>query len=170
MILRIGDWKFDVDTVRTMAYSAAETAEHCTCAYCRNFYTAVDTDYPELRPFLAQFGINVEAPDELMPYDIGNDMHYDGIYMVCGTILQTGPKPILDCGFLTVEAREYDDSMHINHTCPQPHFVLDVGTVILPWVLDEPREETLSPANEPSFLKKMWTRMIFRIRPSSFPS
>ena len=37
MILKIDDWEFDIDLERTMAYSAAEAADHCTCAYCRNF-------------------------------------------------------------------------------------------------------------------------------------
>ena len=170
MILRIEDWEFEVDIARTMEYSAAEAAEHCTCAYCRNFYAAVDTDYPELRSFLTRFGIDIEAPDELMPYDIGEDMHYDGVYMVCGSILQAGKKPILDCGCLTVEAREYDKGLQIPHNCPQPFFALDVGTIILPWILDEPMSETLSPANEPSFLKKMWDRLLRRMRKNGDPS
>ena len=170
MILQIQDWTFDIDITRTMEYSAAEAAEHCTCAYCRNFYAVVDTDYPQLRPFLAQFGIDVEAPDELLPYDIGADMHYEGAYMVCGAILQTGHKPLLDCGCLTVEAREDDRVAPINHNCPQPCFVLDVATVILPWVLDEPMEETLSLANEPSFLKKMWDRLLSRAKKNNIQS
>ena len=170
MILRIADWEFEVDITRTMEYSAAEAAEHCTCAYCRNFYAAADTDYPELRPFLARFGLDLEAPDELMPYDIGEDMYYDGVYMVCGTILQAGKKPILDRGCLTVEAREYDQGLQIPHNCPRPFFALDVGTVIVPWVLDEPMSETLSPANEPSFLKKMWDKLLRRQGKNGEPS
>lgn len=170
MILQIDDWKFDIDMVRTMEYSSAEAKYHCDCAYCRNFYAVVDTDYPQLRPFLSQFGIDIEAPDELMPYDIGEDMYYEGIYMVCGTILQIGRKPILDCGCLTIVPREYGDGPQNNHNCPEPFFALDVGTVILPWVLDEPMRETVSPANEPSFLKKMWLRLLSRVRPDNLQS
>lgn len=165
MILKIDDWEFDIDMERTMAYSAEEAAGHCDCAYCRNFYAVVDVDYPELRPFLAKFGIDLDAPDELMPYDCAGDMHYDGIYMVSGKILQRGSKPLLDRGCLTVEARPYEDGPHVPHCCPEPNFALDVGTVILPWVLDEPMEETISPANEPSFLKKMWDRLLGKLKP-----
>ena len=170
MILQIDDWKFDIDLERTMAYSAGEAAEHCDCAYCRNFYATVDTDYPELRPFLAQFGLDVEAPDELMPYDVAEDMHYDGVYMVCGRILQVGQKLLLDRGCLTIEAREYEDGLHINHSCPEPYFALDVGTVILPWVLNEPMKDVVSPANVPSFLKKMWARLLGRAKKSDITS
>lgn len=170
MRLKIADWEFDIDMERTMAYSAAEAAEHCDCAYCRNFYEVVDTDYPELRPFLAQFGLDIEAPDELMPYDVADDMHYDGVYMVSGRILQKGQKPLLDHGCLTIEAREYEDGLLINHNCPEPCFALDVGTVILPWVLDEPMKDTISPANEPSFLKKMWDRLLGKAKKSDIES
>lgn len=165
MILKIEDWEFDIDMERTMAYSAAEAAEHCDCAYCRNFYAAVDGAYPELRPFLAQFGIDIEAPDELMPYDVRNEMYYDGIYMVCGEIVRIGKSPLLTCGNVQIQARKYGDGgVHINHNCPGPNFELDVGTAVLPWVLDEPMEETVSPANEPSFLQKMWARLLGKIR------
>ena len=170
MILQIDDWKFEIDMERTMAYSAGEAAEHCDCAYCRNFYATVDAECPDLRPFLAQFGLDIEAPDELMPYDVAGDMHYDGVYMVCGRILHVGQKPLLNVGCLTIEAREYEAGLHINHSCPQPCFALDVGTVILPWVLDEPMKDVISPANEPSFLKKMWDKLLSKLQKGNITS
>ena len=158
MILQIDDWKFDIDMERTMAYSANEATEHCNCAYCRNFYAAVDREYPALRSFLAQFGLNIEAPDEQMPYDYQGKMYYDSVYMVSGTILSMGRKPLL-VGDVLISPKSADD-VQINHSCPEPFFALDVGTVALPWVLDEPMKETVSPANFPSFLKKMWQRLL----------
>ncbi len=157
MILQIGDWKFDIDMERTMEYSASEAREHCDCAYCRNFYAAVDHSIPKLRPFLAQFGIDIEAPDELMPFTATNVMV---LYAVSGTILQYGKSPILDCG-VRIDPEPHAVSM-INTECPGPIFVLSVGSFDLPWVLDEPlvEEEILSPANEPSFLRKMWNRLL----------
>ena len=78
MIIELFDWKFDVDVERTMARSALEAAEHCDCAYCRNFYATVDEENPELRYFLAEFGLDIEAPDVLYPYDISEEMCYEG--------------------------------------------------------------------------------------------
>ena len=160
MILQIGDWKFEIDMERTMAYSAAEAAEHCDCAYCRNFYTAVDEAYPGLRPFLAQFGIDIEAPEEMMPYDFQNDMFYDGCYAVCGRILQIGKSPFIVADAQILPHR-YND-LHIESGCKEPCFFLNVSGIILPWVLNEPMEDVVSPANEPSFLKKMWDRLLGR--------
>ena len=158
MVFSIEGWEFDVDLSQTMAYSAAEAAEHCTCAYCRNFYAAVDQEYPALRPYLAQFGLDIEAPDEQMPYDYQEKMYYDSVYMVSGTILSMGRKP-LRVGDVLILPKSADD-VQINHSCPEPCFALDVGTVALPWVLDEPLKDVVSPANEPPFLKKMWQRLL----------
>ena len=169
MILQIADWKFDIDTERTMEYSAAEAAEHCDCAYCRNFYAAVDQYYPQLRPFLARFGLDIEAPDELMPYDYMGKMYYDGVYMVCGRILQTGASP-MEISDLTICATAGDGQIRINHHCPQPYFALDVGTIELLWVLDEPIENVVSPANFPDFLKKMWNKLLRKAEKSGMDS
>lgn len=160
MILEIDGWKFDIDLTATMEYSASEAADHCDCAYCRNFYAAVDNTYPHLRSFLAQFGLDIEAPEELMPYDIEKKMWYDGIYAVCGKILSAGSSELVCDGVIIHPKQEHE--LHINVGCPEPYFLLDVGTFILPWVLDEPMEDVISPANEPSFLKKMWNKLLKR--------
>ena len=156
MILGLDDWKFDVDIARTMAYSASEAAEHCTCAYCRNFYAAVDQDCPQLRPFLARFGIDVEAPDELMPYDIQDRMAYEGKYAVFGKIIQFG-KDRISVGNASIWPMN-DRNLDL----PEPHFVLSLEELMLPWVMAEPLKDVVSPANEPSFLQEMWVRLLGR--------
>lgn len=156
MILQIDDWVFDINIDQTMSYSAAEAAEHCECAYCRNFYGAVDQAYPVLRPFLTQFGLDIEAPDEQMPYDMDGKIYYDSVYMVCGSISQWGLKPFR-LGNVLIRPSIGGGS---DHHCPKPNFALEVESVILPWILDEPMEETVSPANFPEFLKKMWDRLL----------
>ncbi len=156
MLLSVGDWKFDIDMEATMAYSAAEAREHCTCAYCRNFYAAVDTAYPQLRPFLAQFGLNIEAPEELMPFDDGI---YNASYAVRGRILQKG-------GELSVSGIPL--SFWSENCMPgEMYFTVDIGFFQLPWVLDEPAEEVKSPANLPDFLKRMWNKLLGRAEDTS---
>lgn len=164
MILQIDDWKFDIDLERTMAYSAAEAAEHCDCAYCRNFYAAVDSAFSGLRPFLAQFGLDIEAPDELMPLTA---THMIALYAVSGRILSYGKSPILQCG-VPIAPEPWEASM-IATQCPRPIFVLSIGAFDLPWVLDEPlvEEEIVSPANQPSFLKRMLDKVL-RSAPKDF--
>lgn len=161
MILKIEDWEFDIDLDRTMAYSAAEAAEHCDCAYCRNFYATVDKEYPELRPFLTQFGLDVEAPEEMYAPSIHEDsLDYMPVYVVYGKITKFGQYE-LGVGRCNIVARYYagyDDAS-------SDYFVLDCFEIFLPWVLDEPLEDVVSPANEPSFLKKMWERLLGLMKP-----
>ena len=155
MILTIDDWVFEVDVTATMAYSGQEAQEHCTCGYCRNFYAAVDSVYPNLRPFLAEFGVHIEAPDELVPYE---PTLMEGFYTVCGKVLQFGSKPVCIDGLSICVADP--EVLHVNVFCPAPYFVLNTGFMVLPWVLEEQMEDVVSPANEPSFLEDMTNRML----------
>ena len=69
MILNIHDWIFDVNIDATMALSAAQANDHCQCGYCRNFYSTIDRSCLHLRSFLSQFGLDVDGPDEMCPYE-----------------------------------------------------------------------------------------------------
>lgn len=155
MFLQIQDWKLDVDLTATMAYSAAEAAEHCDCAYCRNFYAAVD---PRLRSYLTQFGLDVEAPDALYPYDLPDGrMLYEGEYVVFGRILEAGEEPLVpDPGSSAVIMPQRSDVY--DHS--QPYFVLSLEGVVLPWLLEEPLGEVVSPANDPEFLEQMRDKLL----------
>ena len=159
MIISIEDWVFDLDMTATMEHSAKEAAEHCDCAYCRNFYTAVDVTYPQLRPFLSQFGLDIEAPEELMPFE---PKLYLSCYAVEGQIVKKG-SPLIMVDGVKVMPETAKDAM-INCGIHTPYFVLSVGPITLPWVLDEPMEDVISPANLPSFLKRMWDRLLRRQR------
>ena len=156
MILQVDDWKFEIDMEHTMAYSSSEAAEHCDCAYCRNFYAAVDGEAPGLRSFLAQFGLDIEAPDVLYPYDIHQQMYYEGEYVAFGKILQFGKdRIVVDNAYIYPMAES-------THQHAQSYFVLSLEELFIPWVLDEPLQEVISTANEPSFIKRMWERLLSR--------
>lgn len=162
MILCLNEWEFDIDIQRTMEYSAAEAAEHCSCAYCRNFYSAIDTHYPSLRPFLSQFGLDIEAPEEQMPYDHQGHMIYDSTYLVYGKTIKMGQ------GSIVVDNIEVSFASALTDRA-EDCFTLSFDATI-PWVLSEPMEETVSPANEPFFLKKMWDTLLMRFQKSDFES
>lgn len=168
MVVEIGDWKFDIRMEATMEYSAKEAKEHCVCDYCKNFYASVDKVYPNLRSFLAQFGLDIEAPDELMPYDMDNEMFYDGVYAVSGKILSVGAAELVCDGCRIAPTQEHE--LYVNTECPAPYFYLDVGTMVLPWALDEPMQDVISPANVPPFLKRMWNKMLKRQPKSNLTS
>ena len=107
MFLEIDGWKFDVDLVETMSYSSKVLSDHCQCGYCRNFYQAIDGSYPQLRTFLAQFGMHVETPEELMPFETQ-----------CKS-----PYFVLTSGFLELPWLLDEDMNEVISTANEPEFL-----------------------------------------------
>lgn len=155
MILEIDGWKFQVFDVATRKHYAREVAEHCDCAYCRNFYAAIDTVSPELRPFLARFGVQIEAPDEMISFTPTLCTNY---YGVCGQILEHGDAPLI-IGDVTVEPMTESEAM-TESGCPEPRFFLCAQTIKLPWVLNEPMETAESPAQAQNTIARLLGRWI----------
>lgn len=148
MVLNINDWIFDVDLKKTMEHSSLLSADHCCCGYCVNYYLAIKKVHPALCSFLGQFGLDVEGPVELMPLE---PTLYLAIYPVQGRVLQFGHSPIMVDGIpVTVEFNRAGT------------FKLEVGYISLPWLLKEPMDEVVSPANEPEFLEKMYRKALGR--------
>lgn len=148
MLLKIDDWIFDIDSERTMEHSSFAFRTHCTCGYCENYYRSVELAYPELRPFLERFCVDILGPSEMYPFEptlclLG--------YKVYGSILRFGREPLM-VGSVPVMPVPLEDGL----------FLLEVGEMTLPWVLEEKQEEVLSPANEPEFLERMYRKMLRR--------
>ena len=146
MILKLGDWKFRVNAQATAERTRRYSYEHCQCGYCKNFYDAIDIAYPELRPVMEHFGVNLEGPCELMPFEPTLML---ACYRVDGQILQWG-RDRLSVKGVTLLPEAADEET----------FLLWVGEVQLPWLQKEPVEEVVSPANLPEFLERMreiWT-------------
>lgn len=155
MHLKINGWEFEINTEETEAYSTKVLGEHCQCGYCRNFYKAVDGAYPGLHPFLAQFGMHVETPEELMPFE---PTVCTVSYCISGKILCKSSFPLEGGG--TVFSVDTQEDMPFDTQCKPPYFVLTSGFLELPWLLDEDMNEVVSTANDPEFLKKMWSRLL----------
>ena len=165
MILEINGWKFDIDLEETMSYAEKVLADHCQCGYCRNFYMAVDSAYPALRPFLAKFGMHVETPEELMPFE---PTVSTVSYCISGQIIQRSSYPLEGGG--TVFSVDTQEEMPFDTQCKSPYFVITSGFLELPWLLDEDMDEIISTANEPEFLEKMWNRLLDQNEDSLFIS
>lgn len=148
MILKINDWEFDIDLERTQEHSSFASEDHCTCGYCENYYRAVKLCYPALLPFLKQFGLNIDGPVEMYPFE---PTLYLAGYRVTGRITHIGNGPMMVNG-VPITAEPMED------WC----FMLEVGEMPLPWMLREDPDEVVSPANEPEFLLKMYRKMTER--------
>lgn len=157
MLLQIDDWIFDIDVEKTAEHSSFAASDHCTCGYCENYYRAARLQYPGLRRFLLQFGLQTEGPVEMYPFE---PTLYLALYRVTGRIVAFGKGPMMADGVpVTAQPSE------------EPFFMLEVGEMVLPWLLQEDMNEVISPANEPEFLDKMYRKMIGRYGgTSSIPS
>lgn len=141
MILKLGDWRFRVNVEATAERTRKYSFEHCQCSYCKNYYDAIDIAYPELRPVMEQFGINLEGPCELMPFEPTLML---ACYRVDGEILKWG-KAQLSVNGVSLLPEAGDEET----------FLLWVGEVQLPWLQEEAVEEVVSPANLPEFMERM---------------
>lgn len=165
MVIHIGNWAFDLNIAETMSYSVKILQEHCQCGYCRNFYASIDFAYPELWPFLAQFGTNVETPEELMPFE---PTVCTASYCISGIVLRRDTQPI-EIGNIVFSV-DGQDEMDYDTECPRPYFVLTTGFLELPWVLEEDMNEVISPANEPEYLQRMWDKLLLQADENSINS
>ena len=156
MVLQIDDWVFRVDLERTKEHSSFVSSEHCTCGYCENYYCAAGLVYPGLHEFLARFGIKLDAPSEMYP--IEPTLYLSG-YRVFGQVETYGKSPMMVDG-VPISAEPVDDV----------HFMLEIGEMPLPWMLEEDPNEVVSPANEPEFLEKMYRKLLRRDAYSGFLS
>lgn len=157
MQMQIGSWLVDADVSLNMEISAKQAREHCSCGYCRNFYAAVDTACPSLRPFLAKLGIDVEGPDELSPFE---PTIYEVSYIVNGAILScTNERVFIDGIPVKILSSDHADMDTVR---PKPYFVLVIGLMELPWLLEEDPAEVISPANEENYLKRMERKLLDR--------
>lgn len=148
MIITIDDWKFNVNVEATRAHSSFSASRHCTCGYCENYYRSMGFAYPGLRRFLSDFGIDVEGPVEMYPFEPTICLVS---YRVTGRILEYGMGPIM-VDHVPILPISEDESQ----------FKLEVGEMQLPWVMLEDPDEVVSPANEPEFLERMYQKLFER--------
>jgi len=147
--LQINDWEFDIDLEATKEHSSFAAQDHCTCSYCENYYRTARRCYPALAPFLKQFGIDMDGPVEMYPFE---PTLYLAGYRVRGSIVKAGMAPVMVDG-IPVSAEPCED------WC----FMLEVGEMALPWVMPIHPDDVVSPANEPEFLEKMYRKLAERM-------
>ena len=148
MKIRISDWCFEVDLESTFDHTLENSRDHCECAYCRNFYDCVDMIYPNVRTFLAQFGVVLDGPSELMPFEPTLIL---ACYRVQGSVLKWGNSPI------------YVDGMHVTIEASEGNtFFIWLGEMTFPWCQSELIDEVISPANDLDFMERM--RQIWCLR------
>lgn len=146
MVIRLSDWQFSVDLDATLSYTHKCSLDHCTCPYCRNFYENMDRAEPSLRPVLSKFGVFLNGPCEVMPFE---PTLVAACYRVTGQILSRG-ESCLHINGIPLRPEEANDTT----------FFLWVGPMELPWTQNEEMDEVISPANQPEFMDRMMQRWL----------
>lgn len=141
MIFEFADWRFRIDVDATRKRTGQYSLDHCSCDYCNNFYETIDRAHPYLRPFLDQFGIQLEGPCELMPFEPTLML---ACYCIDGQILRWGKAQLQVHGIPIVP--EFSD---------EETFLFWVGEVEVPWAQQIDAADVVSPANLPEFLERM---------------
>ena len=141
MRLQFGDWIFEVDHAATAERTRKYSFDHCECGYCKNFYDTVDQAYPQLRLAMEQYGVHLEGPCELMPFEPTMML---ACYRVDGSIVQWGKSGLFVSGVPLIPESGDEDT-----------FLLWVGELRIPWVQEVDPAEVVSPANLPEFLERM---------------
>ena len=139
--LRIADWEFRVDKNATRERTRKNAEDHCTCAYCRNYYEAVAAAHPGLLRILEEFGIDYNGPSELMPFEPTLML---ACYRVQGQITSWGKAEL-----------HADGVPIIVETGDEHSFLLWTGELEVPWLQKEAPKDVVSPANLPEFLERM---------------
>ena len=155
MFIHINDWKFHAFSVSNKRFYTQKLEDRCECAWCRNFYQSLDSAYPDLRPFLDQFGIIMEAPSEIIALSPTLCTCY---YVVCGSISERGSEDIVING-VTISPLTKEEAL-VNTDMEGPIYFLQVGAISLPWVLDEPMEQADSPAKGKNMIQRLLRRWI----------
>ena len=147
MLIEKDNYKFSVDIEKTKEYY--NTHSLCDCVCCRNYYKQIEKELPKLKEFLADFGVDISKPDEIMSVENEGFIDYLNVdYTVCGNVINMSEYEIdiYDKLFLNVIVTEGFASPNEQ---TGEYFTLSVINIRLPWVLEVPIPTTikLKPKN-----------------------
>ena len=131
------EYVFEVDIERTIDYY--KTHSLCECVCCKNFYAQIKGKFPKLESFLADFGIDIEKPDNCMSIELNDEIQYIGIdYTVCGKI-STMSEYEIDIHDNLFFSLVITDGFSSTNEQTGDYFTISVSNVFeLPWVLNKP--------------------------------
>lgn len=147
VLIEKNNYKFYVDIEKTKEYY--KTHSLCDCVCFRNYYKQIEKELPKLKEFLADFGVDISKPDEIMSVENEGFIDYLNVdYTICGNVINMSEHEIdiYDNLFLNVIVTEGFASPNEQ---TGEYFTLSVINIRLPWVLEVPISTTikLKPKN-----------------------
>ncbi|MBQ6831929.1 MAG: hypothetical protein IJO28_04770 [Oscillospiraceae bacterium] len=131
------EYIFEVDIEKTIEYY--KTHLLCECVCCENFYAQIKGKFPKLEAFLADFGVDIAKPDEIMSFELDHTMQYIGVdYTVCGKVATMGQYEI-DIQDNLFFSLVITDGFASPNEQTGDYFTISISNIFeLPWVLDKP--------------------------------
>ena len=128
---------FCVDIEKTKEYYLSNSL--CVCPGCRNLYAQIKTLSDELTAFLSEFGIDICRPDESADVEMKDYIDYLFVgYTVTGKIEGEGVYETDIADFHIKISKGNTPYDWFPNEQKEPHFVITVTGISLPWTLDEP--------------------------------
>ena len=146
------EYVFSVDVEKTQEYY--KTHSICDCVCCRNYYAQIKNILPKLNDFLSEFGVDISRPDEIMSFEIDDEIDYSVDYTVCGNVQSMGQYEIdiYDDLFLSIVIT---DGFSSPNEQTGEYFTISIMDIRLPWVLEEPFPKPITE-KAVSKIKKFW--------------
>lgn len=158
------DWEFDVDITGTRNYY--DTIIPCDCDPCSNFQRTVQKYYPQLDPFLSQFGICITHPEECCWWEGSKketSVSYVVYYTLNGEVISESSYEIdLDQGIhIVVQNYKKPDK---DSSAETSYFVFGVFNIELPWTCDSDFYQCFKIKEERKglyerFIKGLWLKI-----------
>ena len=131
--------KYNVDVEATNSYLDTYN-EHCKCMYCKNYLKTFEKEYPKATKVLAELGINVDYPLEIIDFcwnEKGDKRIYESYYSVKGELFEDKTVLYDEDAVITLYRHDTDAHIYVNTGMSKPYFIAQVTNIELPWVLEE---------------------------------
>ena len=93
VLIEKNNYKFYVDIEKTKEYY--KTHSLCDCVCCRNYYKQIEKELPKPKEFLADFGVDISKPDEIMSVENEGFIDYLNVdYTICGNVINMSEHEI----------------------------------------------------------------------------
>ena len=112
-------------------YEALDSLDLCQCDHCMNYVQEISRSYPQLAKFLSSMGVDPKKPFETMPLEVDENQIIEYLaaqYIIMGDSDDFNENVLGDVHISLA-------SSHPSTGIDEAHFVMEVGPIILPWVL-----------------------------------
>jgi hypothetical protein len=108
--------------------------------YCKNYLKTFEKEYPKATKVLAELGINVDYPLEIIDFcwnEKGDKRIYESYYLVKGELFEDKTVLYDEDAVITLYRHDTDAHIYVNTGMSKPYFIAQVTNIELPWVLEE---------------------------------